>query len=191
VITKKRDVAQVTSHHVPSRPAPSHDSVTTQMYVLIFQLKKTITTIGNKTKQTVLSHCRTVGTVDWIVQSNRPPPTLHRSSKRDGCKRCNNQHRMVYRNQNVRMGKKQAVNADEGTASFFKNGADGKRLRALMLSKGADYNQVTLASVLQEDGFFATFKSNSIKANITLLKSEFNQRVNVEGLSKFLLLLII
>jgi hypothetical protein len=43
---------------------------------------------------------------------------------------------MVYGNQNVRMGKKQSVNADEGTASFFKNGAEGKRLRALVLSKG-------------------------------------------------------
>jgi hypothetical protein len=98
---------------------------------------------------------------------------------------------MVYGNHKVRMTNKKTAPAaaEAGNDSFRKAGPEFVRLREIMESKGALFNNVTATTVCAEEPWFLTFKPNSLKANITALKREFNERGNIEGLRKFLLII--
>jgi hypothetical protein len=131
-----------------------------------------------------------------LIENRRAPITYKnqswcankRTSERGGKGgRANNQQNMVYGNHKVRMvgAKKEApAAADAGHMPFRKAGPEYALLKTIMEAKGNEYNQVTAQSVIAEEPWFSTFKPNSLKANITSLKKEFNTRGNVEGLRK-------
>jgi hypothetical protein len=103
-----------------------------------------------------------------------------------------NQHKMVYGNHKVRMANKKTAPApaEAGTDSFRKAGPEAVWLREIMVSKGALFNNVTSTTVCAEEPWFLSFKPNSLKANITSLKKEFNDHGNIKGMRKLLLVIL-
>jgi hypothetical protein len=60
--------------------------------------------------------------------------------------------------------------------AFYKNGEERKRLKELMARFGNEVEALKPEDVMREDPFFAQFRVNSIKSNMTTIKKELRER---------------
>lgn len=68
-----------------------------------------------------------------------------------------------------------------GLTRFSKMGEEFIRLKEFLLAKGEEMMDVTAGSLVREDPWFACYKTNSLKGNISSLKKELSQRSAIEA----------